>query len=67
MQDYFTPRQIARQLRVVPQNVYAWVWSGVLPAIQNPETRCWLISRNDFDNFKQNWRRKAARETDVSA
>jgi len=52
------PSVASRELGVVPQNVYGWLWAGLLPGKQNPETGAWIIKRSDLEEFKKHRKRR---------
>jgi hypothetical protein len=53
MEDDLKPSAISRELRVVPQNVYGWLWSGLLSGKQDPSTGSWTVSRQALEAFKK--------------
>lgn len=55
MRDMETVRMCdaARELCVLPQHIYGYLWSGKLAGKQDPETGAWTIRRGDLEEFKQ--------------
>ena len=57
---YVSVRQIARELGMLPPNVYLYLWSGALVGEQADSGR-WRIRRQDFEQFREK-RRKRSKE-----
>jgi hypothetical protein len=50
MSDFLTPRLIVRETGWSPQQLYQWLWSGVLPGTQD-ERGNWRVTRADLKKF----------------
>jgi predicted site-specific integrase-resolvase len=58
MNSFVSVRQIARELGMLPPNVYLYLWSGALTAEQDPSGR-WKIRREDYEKFRDKRRKRS--------